>query len=62
MKRSGYGFRAGIRKDDIITRINDVYADSMTLHEAQMLIRKSGKAVQIFVLGYFNDSALNRLA
>lgn len=52
VKRTGLAYRAGIRINDIITRINNVYTDDMTLREAQRLIRKSGRYVQIFVLGY----------
>lgn len=52
MRRSGLAFRAGIREKDVITRINNVYTDDMTLREAQRLIRKSGKCVQIFVQGF----------
>lgn len=52
VKRTGLAYRAGIRINDIITRINNVYTEDMTLREAQRLIRKSGKYVQIFVLGY----------
>ncbi|XP_055313337.1 uncharacterized protein LOC129574844 isoform X2 [Sitodiplosis mosellana] len=51
VRRSGYAFRAGIRKGDYIIRINKVYTDDMTLIEAQRLIRKSGKNLRIFVRG-----------
>lgn len=51
VRRSGYAYRAGIRKDDIIFRINNIYTDDMTLIEAQKLIKNSGKNVQIFVRG-----------
>lgn len=52
VKRSGLAYRAGIRVNDIITRINNTYTDDMTLREAQRLIRNSGKCVQIFVQGF----------
>lgn len=42
---------AGIRVGDVITRINDVYTDDMTLFEAQMLLLRCGRRVQIFVYG-----------
>lgn len=51
MRRSGYAFRAGVRKNDIIVRINNIFTDDMTLNEAQHLIAKSGKNLQIFVRG-----------
>lgn len=51
VRRSGYAFRAGLRLNDRITRINDTYADTLTLREAQMLIRRSGKHLKIYVVG-----------
>ncbi|XP_031624477.1 uncharacterized protein LOC116341506 [Contarinia nasturtii] len=51
VRRSGYAFRAGIRKNDIIFRINNVFTDDMTLLEAQKMIKKSGKHLRIFVKG-----------
>lgn len=51
VKRSGYAKRAGIRVNDRITRINDTYASFLTLKEAQLLIRESGKHVRIYVVG-----------
>lgn len=47
----GMARAAGIRVGDIITRINNVYTDDMTLFEAQMLLLRSGWKVQVFVRG-----------
>lgn len=58
VKRSGYARRAGIRVNDIITRINETIAKTLTLQEAQLLIRESGKYVRIYVTGYDNLSAI----
>lgn len=52
VEHRGLAYRAGIRPGDTITRINNVYTDDMTLREAQRLIRKSGRFVQIFVQGF----------
>lgn len=49
--RSGLARRAGIRIGDIITQINNTPATDLTLYEAQMLIRESGKYVRIYVRG-----------
>lgn len=51
VRRSGYAFRAGLRLNDKIVRINDTYAETLTLREAQMLIRRSGKHLRIYVTG-----------
>lgn len=51
VSRAGYAFRAGIRRNDIIFRINNIFTDDMTLIEAQKLIKKSGKSLQLFVTG-----------
>ena len=51
VNRSGYARRAGMRVTDRIVRINDTYADCLTLREAQLLIRRSGKSVRIYVTG-----------
>ncbi|KAJ6638340.1 PDZ and LIM domain protein 2 [Pseudolycoriella hygida] len=57
VRRSGYARRAGIRVNDTIVQINDTPADSLTLREAQLLIRQSGKQVKIYVKGDVdNDS------
>lgn len=61
VRRSGYAFRAGIRKNDIIIRINNIFTDDMTLYEAQNLIAKSGKSLQIFVRGNAEIDDLNDL-
>lgn len=52
VKRSGLARRAGIRVNDIITKINKTSAKELTLKEAQLLIRDSGKYVKIYVTGY----------
>lgn len=51
VNRSGYARRAGIRLNDRIVRINDTFANLLTLKEAQLLIRASGKKVRIHVVG-----------
>lgn len=51
VRKAGYAFRAGIRNNDVIFRINNIFTDDMTLLEAQKLIKKSGKSLQIFVKG-----------
>lgn len=51
VRRSGYARRAGIRVNDRIVQINDTPADALTLREAQLLIRQSGKQVKIYVKG-----------
>lgn len=51
VKRSGLARRAGIRVGDIITKINKTPAEKLTLKEAQLLIRDSGKHVKIYVRG-----------
>ncbi|XP_052868603.1 uncharacterized protein LOC128274437 isoform X2 [Anopheles cruzii] len=51
VKREGLARRAGIRVNDIITKINETYADKMTLAQAQELIAESGRTVKIFVSG-----------
>lgn len=40
-----------MRINDRIVRINDTFADCLTLKEAQLLIRLSGKQVRIYVQG-----------
>lgn len=55
------GYIAGIRLGDIITRINNVYTEGLTLLEAQLLIQRSGKNLQIFVKGYVT-SIFNKLS
>lgn len=52
VKREGLARRAGIRVNDIITKINDANADKLTLAQAQELIAESGRTVKIFVSGY----------
>lgn len=51
VQRSGLARRGGIRVNDIITKINDTPADVLTLRDAQLLIRESGKFVRIYVKG-----------
>ncbi|XP_058462350.1 uncharacterized protein LOC131437177 isoform X2 [Malaya genurostris] len=51
VKREGLARRAGIRVNDVITKINDTYADKLTLAQAQELIAESGRTVKIFVSG-----------
>lgn len=51
VSRAGLARRAGLRVGDIITQINDVPAENLTLMEAQRLIRESGKYVRIYVRG-----------
>lgn len=51
VRRSGYARRAGIRVNDTIVQINETPADPLTLREAQLLIRQSGKQVKIYVKG-----------
>lgn len=54
--RSGYAFRAGLRVNDRIVRINHTFAGTLTLREAQILIRRSGKRLKIYVQGYGTNS------
>lgn len=54
VKRSGLARRAGIRINDRITKINRTPASKLTLKEAQLLIRYSGKHVKIYVIGLVN--------
>lgn len=49
--KTGLARRAGIRLGDVITQINETPADNLTLKEAQLLIRNSGRFVRIFVMG-----------
>lgn len=49
--KTGMARRAGIRIGDIITRINNTYAEGLTMTEAQRLINQSKRHVQIFVWG-----------
>ncbi|XP_058812036.1 golgin subfamily A member 6-like protein 26 isoform X2 [Topomyia yanbarensis] len=51
VKREGLARRAGIRVNDVITKINETYADKLTLAQAQELIAESGRTVKIFVRG-----------
>lgn len=51
VKREGLARRAGIRVNDVITKINETYADKLTLGQAQELIAESGRTVKIFVRG-----------
>lgn len=51
VRRSGLARRAGIRVNDIITKINETKADKLTLLEAQLLLQEAGKSVKIFVRG-----------
>lgn len=51
VRRSGYARRAGIHVNDIIVQINDTPADPLTLREAQLLIRQSGKELRVYVKG-----------
>lgn len=55
VSKLGMARRAGIRIGDVITRINNTYAEGLTLLEAQLLILRSKKQVQIFVRGYVNS-------
>lgn len=49
--KTGLARRAGIKLGDIITQINETPADGLTLKEAQLLIRNSGRFVRIYVMG-----------
>lgn len=51
VKREGLARRAGIRVNDVITKINDTSAEKLTLAQAQELIAESGRTVKIFVRG-----------
>lgn len=51
VKREGLARRAGIRVNDVITKINDTNAEKLTLGQAQELIAESGRTVKIFVRG-----------
>lgn len=57
VKREGLARRAGIRVNDIITKINDTYADKLTLAQAQELIAESGRTVKIFVRGEVEEDS-----
>ena len=49
--KTGLARRAGIQIGDVITQINDTPAEGLTLKEAQLLIRSSGRYVRIYVMG-----------
>ncbi|XP_049531882.1 golgin subfamily A member 6-like protein 22 isoform X1 [Anopheles darlingi] len=57
VKREGLARRAGIRVNDIITKINDSPADKLTLAQAQELIAESGRTVKIFVSGDVDEDS-----
>lgn len=57
VKREGLARRAGIRVNDVITKINDTYADKLTLAQAQELIAESGRTVKIFVSGEVEEDS-----
>lgn len=57
VKREGLARRAGIRVNDVITKINETYADKLTLAEAQELIAESGRTVKIFVRGEIEEDS-----
>ena len=57
VKREGLARRAGIRVNDVITKINDTYADKLTLAQAQELIAESGRTVKIFVRGEVEEDS-----
>nr|XP_040229350.2 uncharacterized protein LOC120953475 isoform X2 [Anopheles coluzzii] len=57
VKREGLARRAGIRVNDIITKINDANADKLTLAQAQELIAESGRTVKIFVSGDVDEDS-----
>lgn len=52
VRRSGYAFRAGLLCNDRIVRINNTFAGTLTLREAQLLMRRSGKKLKLYVQGY----------
>lgn len=51
VKREGLARRAGIRVNDVITKINETSAEKLTLAQAQELIAESGRTVKIYVRG-----------
>ncbi|XP_050082657.1 uncharacterized protein LOC126569534 isoform X1 [Anopheles aquasalis] len=57
VKREGLARRAGIRVNDIITKINESPADKLTLAQAQELIAESGRTVKIFVSGDVDEDS-----
>ncbi|XP_058061368.1 inner centromere protein-like isoform X2 [Anopheles bellator] len=57
VKREGLARRAGIRVNDIITKINETHADKLTLAQAQELIAESGRTVKIFVSGEVEEDS-----
>lgn len=48
-----------MRVNDRIFRINNTFAGTLTLREAQLLIRRSGKKVKIYVHGYGHLSKIS---
>ncbi|XP_053698472.1 uncharacterized protein LOC128745422 [Sabethes cyaneus] len=57
VKREGLARRAGIRVNDVITKINETNADKLTLAQAQELIAESGRTVKIFVRGEVEEES-----
>ncbi|XP_055616774.1 uncharacterized protein LOC129762495 isoform X2 [Toxorhynchites rutilus septentrionalis] len=57
VKREGLARRAGIRVNDVITKINETSAEKLTLAQAQELIAESGRTVKIYVRGDVEDDS-----
>lgn len=57
VKREGLARRAGIRVNDVITKINETSAEKLTLAQAQELIAESGRTVKIFVRGDVDEES-----
>lgn len=49
VKRNGLAKRAGIKVGDIISHINNISTDKMTLNDAQLEIQESGKSLKLTV-------------
>ena len=49
VKKNGLAKRAGIKVGDIITHINNIATNKMTLKDAQLEIKKSGKSLKLTV-------------
>lgn len=49
VKKNGLAKRAGIKVGDIISHINNISTDKMTLNDAQLEIQESGKSLKLTV-------------
>uniref|UniRef100_A0A336LR65 CSON000967 protein n=1 Tax=Culicoides sonorensis TaxID=179676 RepID=A0A336LR65_CULSO len=57
VKRSGLARRAGIRVNDVINKINDIDASTLTLRDCQEIIQQCGRHLKIYVAGEDDDAS-----